>query len=189
MPTQEGEQETVPFTEWGYGFRPGSTGRNILVGVIYWFTIFVSVFVLVYSWYQNREQASKASTSTVGVLTMFVVFMYIASVIGAVTTGPGGPVVDIDAHEQTTAQFEVEEGDLIRVHVTQPQGEGVRTHVLLRAPEETLLSEGVLDEKTYEYEAHTTGNYTVTMTPATEEISTTGQVEVVLVESEDREDG
>jgi len=187
MAASEDTQEAVPFTEWAYGFRPGRTGRNVLIGVVYWFTIFVSVVVLVYGWYQNRDRVSGASKGAISLLAIVVVFMYIASGIGAIATGPGETVVDIDAREQTSAQFEAEEGDLVRIHVTQPQGEGTRTHVLLSGPEGDLLSEGVLEEETFEREISETGTYSVTMTPTDNQIETSGEVEVILIEAEDRD--
>ena len=188
MAATENTQEAVPFTEWAYGFRPGRTGRNVLIGVVYWFTIFVSIFVLVYGWYQNADRVSDASKGGITFLAILVVFMYAASGIGAIATGPGETVVDIDAREQTSEQFEAEEGDLIQIHITQPQGEGTRTYVLLTGPEENLLRESVLEEETFEREISETGTYSVTMTPTDNQISTSGKIEIVLIEAENRGD-
>lgn len=88
-------------------------------------------------------------------------------------------VVETSHHERTVNSFEAEKGDEIEVVVVNQAGS--RTHALINGPDGGIvLSEGVLDERTFTLTAEATGKYLVTMTPTDESSSTSGTVKVYL---------
>lgn len=55
------EGSTSNFTEWAYGFKPGQSGRNAILGLVYLLTWPISIFVLIYA-YSTRENVSYDDT-------------------------------------------------------------------------------------------------------------------------------
>lgn len=55
----EGTADHDGFTSWAYGFRPGETGRNVLVGLGYFLFYFVGVPLLIYAYLVEHPDKRK----------------------------------------------------------------------------------------------------------------------------------
>ncbi|WP_141465377.1 hypothetical protein [Salinadaptatus halalkaliphilus] len=56
--------EKAPITEWAYGFRPSQKRRNYLVGILYFITWPVSIWVLIYAhWKRDKSRDSEDGES------------------------------------------------------------------------------------------------------------------------------
>lgn len=72
-PEQIGETEgdtptDAGFTSWALGFKPGSTGRNILVGTAYFLSSIIGIFVLVYSYLKENPESGSTFAWVLGIL-------------------------------------------------------------------------------------------------------------------------
>ena len=171
--------ETVPFTEWAYGFEAGSTTRNLVVGWLHFVVFPVAVFLLLHAFWKNRDRASKASGNAVGALFIVVMFLLVGIVGAGVTGGGGETVLDRTVSQETTDHFEAEEGDTITVQVDNRFG--FRTHVVVDDPTgEQMLSQGVEDEASYQFTAEESGEFIVRIQPADNDARTSGNVEIVI---------
>lgn len=194
------EAENTSITEWAYGFKPGETPRNILVGVLYFITWPVSIWLLMYAnWKRNSSHKTDEGESKKSGIDWIpgmgkqhstrrnvLVGSGYAFVVGLVAveewTRPnrGEQVVDIWAYERRTEHFEVEKGQTIWIGV-ENEGTGFNTHIVLENPEEeVVLSEGVEDSAAWEFKDAMEGRWTVRHTPWDDSSQTGGSVEVYV---------
>jgi hypothetical protein len=70
---EEGAPETTEhdgFTSWAIGFEPGETGRNILVGLAYFFFYPIGIPLLLYAYLRENPEDSKYVAYAGGVLLL-----------------------------------------------------------------------------------------------------------------------
>lgn len=71
---EEGASEDAGFTSWAPGFKPSSTGRNILVGIAYFFFFYIGIFVLVYGYLKENPESGSTFAWVLGALLILAGF-------------------------------------------------------------------------------------------------------------------
>lgn len=129
---------------------------------------------------EDKELAKENFKGFVVLVGILAVILVGASMIGG---SAGETVVDRENYERVTDSFEAEQGDQIKVNI-ENTATGLRTHVAIESPSgEIVLSEGVQDEASYEVGLEESGEYTVRMDPPDSSPTTSGSVEVVILDS------
>jgi len=68
MEASEEATEGSGFTSWAPGFKPGSTFRNILIGIAYILFFYIGIFLLVYGYIKENPESGSKFAWVLGIL-------------------------------------------------------------------------------------------------------------------------
>lgn len=92
------DAEAGGITDWAIGFVPGSTLRNVLVGIVYGVFYFVGIPLLVYAYWRRGGRYRRRTYGVIGALAIGLIAIAVVGAVvgpapgeGADTSGVGEP--------------------------------------------------------------------------------------------------